>query len=324
MKELPIPVYMSCDDNYAIHLCVVVASIVKNTKSKIHFIFFVSKLSNENKARIVKVCEGHLLDFIESDMLLEKLGGLQSGHAHISMSACSRYFISELDFPYEKGIYLDCDVLVFDDIKKLYDIDLGENYLAGADDLSSVANAQKFNLERYFNSGVLLMNIKKMRDENLSSLFVKTSVESNGKFKYLDQDVLNLICGKQSMILPIRWGMVAQLFRKKITSKFFSKEEISSAIKNPAIVHFTGPDKPWNIPYGMLAHPWTPAYFYYANLAGFSIQAEKFKENYNPIKSLLVYLKRHLFFFLRLQYFKMRMLYAKNRKQYEYQIKDAR
>ena len=124
MNTSPVPVYMSCDDNYAIHLCVVIASIIANTKSRVHFVIFVSKLSNQNKACITKVCGEHLVDFIESDEMLAELSGVSSGHSHISMSACSRYFIPKLDLPYEKGIYLDCDVLVLGDIKELYDINI--------------------------------------------------------------------------------------------------------------------------------------------------------------------------------------------------------
>lgn len=319
MNTLPIPVYMSCDDNYAIHLCVVIASIIANTKSKVHFVIFVSKLSAQNKARITKVCSGHLVDFVESDGMLAELSGVSSGHSHISMSTCSRYFIPKLDLPYEKGIYLDCDVIVLGDIKELYDIDIGDSYLAGADDFSRDANAKRFNLDRYFNAGVLLLNIKKMRDENLSAVFVKTSIENNGKFKYVDQDVLNKICGHKSKILPLKWGMVAPLFRKRKKSKFFSREEIDSAVFNPAIVHFTGPDKPWKIPYGFLAHPWTPAYFYYANLAGFGEQAQLFKKNYKQFSSLLNYFKRHLFFFVHLYYFRMRKLYSVNKRKYNFE-----
>ena len=110
MREL-IPVYMSCDDNYVTHLCVVIASVLSNTKSDIHFVILVSSLSEHNKTLISAVCGENKVSFIDVKQRLHSIP-IEVKCSHISLDTCSRFFISEFDFPYKKGIYLDCDVVV--------------------------------------------------------------------------------------------------------------------------------------------------------------------------------------------------------------------
>lgn len=312
-----VPVYMSCDDNYAIHLCVVAASIVANTSSRVHFIVLYSKLSDSNKSRIAETCAGHKVDFVCVDAIAADLDGISFKCAHISIAACYRYFIPRLPFDYDKGVYLDCDVIVRGDIRGLFDFDLGDAYIAGAEDFIKPSYLNRIGLRRYFNSGVLLLNIERMRRENIAPRLLAATVANRDKFRYLDQDVLNTLLGAESKFLPVKWGAVSSIFRKREVSEFVAPAEIAEAVRDPQILHFTGPDKPWIIPRGILAHPWTPAYFYYLRRTPFAGEEARICGRFNPMRRFFWYLSRHPLFFMRPQFFKMRLLYAKNRAFYE-------
>ena len=310
-----LPVYMSCDDNYVVHLCVVIASILNNTKSRIHFIVLAPNLSGENKQKIATACGSNELSIVNTSIKLNNFSNVEIKCGHISLSACSRFFIPKLDFPYEKGIYLDCDVVVNGDIKELFDIDLGENYAAAVDDFVSAKHAAKFDSLRYFNSGVLLLNINKMRKDNLTEVLVGKLNELKHLIRYIDQDILNLVFGKKVVFLPPRFGVVSPYFRGRKT-KYFSKEEISAAIYNPLVIHFTGPDKPWVIPCGLTAHPWTPLYFHYLRQTPFAHKAAEYFRTFNALGKFFWYWKRHITFFLRPQFYSMRLLYLKNKRRF--------
>lgn len=306
---------MSCDDNYVVHLCVVIASILNNTESKIHFIVLAPNLSEENKQKIATVCGDNELNIVNTSVKLDNFSNVEIKCGHISLSTCSRFFIPQLDFPYEKGVYLDCDVVVNGDIKELFDIDLGENYTAAVDDFISKDYSAKLGIGRYFNAGVLLLNIAKMRSENAVEKILAALETHGNTIKYADQDILNLVFGQKVLFLPPRFGVVSPYFRGRKT-KYFSKEEISAAIYNPLVIHFTGPDKPWVIPCGLTAHPWTPLYFHYLRQTPFAHKATEYFRKFNALGKFFWYWKRHITFFLRPQFYSMRLLYLKNKRRF--------
>lgn len=61
-------------------------------------------------------------------------------NTHLSKAAYFRLLIPELIREYDKCIYLDCDIIVHGDLKELYEIELGNNYLAGVKDCHIIAD----------------------------------------------------------------------------------------------------------------------------------------------------------------------------------------
>ena len=315
--ETVIPIYLCCDENYAPQLCTVAASVVDNTQSPLHFIVLTAGLSDSAKSNIAKACGANEVSFVSVAEYSRFFDEFPLLHSHISIATCYRYLIPLLDFPYEKGIYLDCDVLVCGDIRGLFDYDISDAAIAGADDFISTSHPKTLGLDRYFNAGVLLLNIKKMRAQNAAVKLLEKTLELRDKIKYLDQDVLNVFFKGESKILPPKFGAVSSLYRKNAVSEYFSAEEIREAVYSPIVVHFTGPDKPWLIPFGITAHPWTPLFLHYWKTTAYADLLEKAVEKFNPVGRFFWYWKRHLGFFLRPQFFRMRKLYARNLKKYE-------
>lgn len=297
-----IPIFFSTNDNYAKHVCVAIASILDNSKSSFHFCILTSGLCEESKNAIVQTAEGNTVEFISIDR--RDFESFNVMLAHLSVEACYRYLIADLKPEFDKAIYLDCDLVVLDDIKKLYDTDIKDFYAACGDEILKVSHYKKLGLSRYFNSGVLLLNCALMRRDNITEQLFKKTAELSGKSKYLDQDVLNIVFSKKLKFFHMRWNATNPIFRKSANVKFL-KKVAAQARDNPAIVHFSGPDKPWKIPYGVLSHPYSAAYFYYLAKTPYADLARDFVGNFKPLKTALWYWKRHLLFFLRPTFWKM-------------------
>lgn len=311
---MPIPVFISCDDNYAMHLCVVVASAVLNSKSDFHFVILNKGLSDKSKKNIVESARGNVVDFVQVDAKMFESFNVKL--EHLSIEACFRYIIAELDYPYQKAIYLDCDTVVLSDLRELFNTDIANFYAGVVDDIIKPSYPARLKISRYFNSGALLLNLKKMRDDKICEKLFEKTRELSGESKFLDQDVLNIVFATSEKFINIKWNATAPLFRKKVSLKNVCAEEIAAAIYKPAIVHFTGPDKPWIITAGAIAHPFAPAYFYYLAQTPYADCSAALRKKVSPARQLLRYLKNHSLFFLRCHFFKMRFLYLRNKKIY--------
>lgn len=307
-SENKIPIFFSTNDNYVKHVCVAIASILDNSKSEFHFCILASGLCEESKNAIVQTAAGNTVEFISIDKRDFETFNVML--AHLSIEACYRYLIADLKPEFDKAIYLDCDLIVLDDIKKLFDTDINGFYAACGDEILKTSYCKNLGLSRYFNSGVLLLNCDLMRRDDITrKLFEKTTALS-GKSKYLDQDALNIVFAKKLKFFHMRWNATNPIFRKSANVAFLRKIA-KEARENPAIVHFSGPDKPWKIPRGVLAHPYAAAYFYYLSRTPYAAWEKEVFDNFNPLKTALWYWRRHLLFFLRPTFWKMQILRAK-------------
>ncbi|MCR5265337.1 MAG: glycosyltransferase family 8 protein [Cyanobacteria bacterium RUI128] len=145
----------------------------------------------------------------------------------------------------DKIVYLDSDVVILDDISKLWNYDI-ENYLVGAveDKYSDLmtCRADLRDDEIYFNSGVMLMNLKKFREEKLEEKIFDKLKESGND--YSDQDVLNYICQNRVLYLPLKYNLMLTTDDPNAFPK--RKDEYAQALNQPVILHYS--IKPWILP----------------------------------------------------------------------------
>lgn len=153
----------------------------------------------------------------------------------------------------EKILYLDADILCINDITTLYELPMGD-FLYGAashtnlTNLTTVFNKARLNtydVEEYFNSGVLLMNVSAIRRE-VKAEDIYRFIEDNQLNLFLpDQDILNGLYGERILSLP------DQLYnydvRKNSTYELISRGQwdLDWVIEHTVLLHFCGKDKPW-------------------------------------------------------------------------------
>jgi lipopolysaccharide biosynthesis glycosyltransferase len=129
-------------------------------------------------------------------------------------------------------------------------MDLGNNYLAAVEETISQDVDERLCLEGrgYFNAGVLLLNLKAWRQQDLERAFLQFISEKAEKIKYLDQDVLNY-CSRDHWIQLDRHYNVTHFYydRSNYSEDYFelSKSAYEALTENPSIVHFSGHKKPW-------------------------------------------------------------------------------
>jgi lipopolysaccharide biosynthesis glycosyltransferase len=185
---------------------------------------------------------------------------------HISMSAYNRIFMSSiLKLEIEKVLYLDCDIIIKNSIIELLDTNIDEYYLAGVAEKPTEAVIQNLQLNKsnYFNSGVLLINLKKWRTEYFEQKLVNFTNNFRNKIIFHDQDVLNFCAKNNWLSLNYKYN-VTHFFYYPESYLFdyfgLTEREYLEIKSNPIILHFTSHQKPW---IEGCKHPKKDLYFQY-------------------------------------------------------------
>ena len=161
--------------------------------------------------------------------------------------------------------------------------ELGEDYLAGVENSSSRTHLKTgLKQEDYFNSGLLFMNLKKWREDNLSKKIINFKENNPDKISTNDQCAINCVVNKRWKRLPLKWNHQTGMYRNKSIKKRYSDDELKEALNNPSVIHFIGIDKPWN---KYCYHPWQKEYIETSKELGLAIETATELEFF--IKSLL-------------------------------------
>ncbi len=167
-------------------------------------------------------------------------------------AASFRLLLPELLPEYDTVAYIDCDVIVRQDIDRLYrETSLGDNYLGAVFEAPIEEQAERFRAlgcdpNRYFNSGFLLMNLARMREDKVSEKLLEACKVDWLEFP--DQDALNQVC--QGRVLPLSpvYNGIRTFFIPKYRKEFSAQygDALWETVQNEGTIHYTG-GKPWNI-----------------------------------------------------------------------------
>ncbi|MDD3084993.1 MAG: glycosyltransferase [Candidatus ainarchaeum sp.] len=198
-----IPIVFCGDNNYIEYILVTMVSILENTHEKIKFYIIIDKNVQIKKIKKIKFkIKKYQNAEIEIIEINKKLTNKFKTNGHLISSAYYRIFIPKY-VKENKVIYLDGDLIVLKNIKKLYNIDIN-NYIIGAVESPTHIIDKKENLKKhkelniplkykYFNSGVLLINCKRYRFENIELKLKRYIIKNPEKLKLCDQDALNAV-----------------------------------------------------------------------------------------------------------------------------------
>lgn len=262
MNENLVIVYSS-DDNYARHTGVSILSVLENNKhfKAIDIYIIENNISEENKIKINEIIKQYnrniqYIDFSEykSKLNLEM-------EWEISISSYARLFIEcILPKTVDKVLYFDCDTVVIGPLDELWKVKFRENeFVAGVLDTVSEKIITNIGIKKngsYINAGMLLINLKKWRENKIQKQFMDFIDHYNGKVPHHDQGVINGVLHANCKILSPRFNLMTVFYMMKyedileyyeIKYDFYSKEEIDRALKNPLYIHFTPgfTTRPW-------------------------------------------------------------------------------
>ena len=252
MNDNPIVIVFSCDDRYVQHAVATIASIVAHSERNFRFYILDCGISQKKIEKLQQwdLGDGNTLTVtaVTKNDVFERYR-LASW---FSPAIFYRLTIAELFPQYDKVLYLDSDIIAAGDVGELWDVELGDKWLGGVDEvpyfLSQWHAARRTErgipLDKpHFNSGVLLMNTKAMRTCGFAEACIRT-LEQNKNLAFPDQDAIDLVVGDERCVfLDIKFNFMAPLCTKKEFRDF-----------RPVFVHYTV-KKPWFI------YPWLLNFF---------------------------------------------------------------
>ena len=183
-----------------------------------------------------------------------------------SLAAYYRLFLTELlPNTIDKVLYLDGDTIVRKSLLPLWSTDISHVALAATpelaiDEMDTYTRLQYKSSFGYFNSGVLLINLRYWREHNVSPIFIEYIKNHQESIFLFDQDVLNYVFREKKYSLPYEYNFM----QKYLLTSCYSKYEklLSDTMKDPAIIHFSGSSKPWNA-YMRQPHPFSSSFYKY-------------------------------------------------------------
>ncbi len=255
MKKMKqeIPIFFSTDDNYIPCLSVAIHSLKENSSNENNYriIILHTGMSLRGKAEVKKLEDENVkISFQNISHITTKLSKELALRLrdYYSETIYYRMFIPSMFPEYEKAIYLDADIVLQDDVAKLYDLDLGDNLIAGVTDMvinssKEFKDYSKYGLgiepEKYFNSGVLVMNLREMRKAKIEEKFLYRLLNYNLDTAAPDQDYLNTLCKDRVLYLPETWNKMPDFGKK------YNVNELH-------LIHYNMYRKPWHysdVPY---------------------------------------------------------------------------
>ncbi|GLI55163.1 general stress protein A [Propionigenium maris DSM 9537] len=228
-------------NEYARHLGVVMSSILNNTNEFCKFWILYDNLSSESMIKLEKISKKNNSEINFIKINREKIKSLPiDERSYIDLVTYARLLAPEILKDEDKALYLDCDLVVLKDIKELYGLEFNGKSLVAVTDGERDQNRGKKRLDlkeedSYFNAGVLLMNLEKLRENNKFQKAVEFAATTDKVLELNDQDALNAV-----LYDDFREG------GKSWNYTHGNSEELRLKKSEVGIIHYTGSIKPWD------------------------------------------------------------------------------
>ena len=262
--------FFTVDDNYVPFLSTTLASIVAHASKKYTYRIFVlhTGLSFDSRKILRKFQNGKniFVSFFNVSAKIQSLSVRLDVRDYYTITTYYRLFIPGLFPTFNRGLYLDSDIVLNDDVAKLYFTDLGDNIVGAIPDASVqlyeefgnyVDRVIEMDHTKYFNAGVLLMDLKKLREWNLERRVIRLLKKVTFRVAQ-DQDLLNYLCKGKTQLIEAKWNVMP----------------LGERMEKPSLIHYNLMFKPWNLKNIM----YEEYFFKYAEEAGVKEQILKNRE----------------------------------------------
>lgn len=226
----------------------------------------ISNISQVHLADICSECQNVKVRFINVSRFSKQFENLFL-RGHFALETYFRLLMPELMPGYKKVLYLDCDIIVNADLAELYETDVDGYLLAAAHDADTAGLYNGFEPNKknymdnvlkikkpyeYFQAGVILFNLEMFRASYTSQEML--AFAASNQWELLDQDVLNYLAQGRYKAVDMAWNLMTDWRRIRIPEIIsrapkYLADEYMKAHANPKIIHYAGPDKPWQQPY---------------------------------------------------------------------------
>ena len=278
-------IVLASDDNYAPLLTISIVSFLENNSNdfnEINVFILNDGITDKNIEKIRTTLNKYNcnITFIKTkniENLNSKIVSLERDN-NASFTTYSRLFIASL-LPdnIDKVLYFDCDILIVDSVKQLWDEDISDYYCAAVLDCCNTTFQKMLGIsekDNYINAGFLCINLKKWREDNVEEKFIDFIMDNQNRYYQHDQGIINSTFKNKIKIISPRYNLQGyfQFMPYNVSKKFscidneyYSKSIMDESRKNPIGLHFCAADvfRPWQNE----KHPYAKVYEKYAKLA---------------------------------------------------------
>lgn len=270
-----IPIAMATDNNYVYPTIVAMTSMLENKKESTYLDFHImisGQVSEENRSRLNKLkslyegCSVELVDMKDS------FNSTYIISDYITRATYYRLLLPSILSGYDKILYLDGDIIVRKDLWDMYSTDLQDNYIGAVKDFGQITwklgyapdYAERLgvkDMSQLINAGILVMNLQKMRQDNMEKKFIDFIPTLEPRRLYLnDQDVLNATCYDKIKFISPEYNAMQHFWFSydvmEILVDCYNMKEWKKACTDPTIIHYTSIDKPWKGCIGRFYNEW--------------------------------------------------------------------
>lgn len=271
-----IPIFYAVDDGYVPFLAVSIHSLIENSSKNYYYAIKVlyTNICEENKKKILKYEKENIkIEFVDLNYYIEEIKDKLFTRDYYTKTTYFRLFIPNIYPQYNKVIYLDSDTVLLGDVAELYHQEMGNNLVAVVPD-DIIQNEEIFqeyvekvvgvaDYRKYFNAGVLVMNLDEMRKSKFQEKFLY--LLETVKFAVVqDQDYLNRLCKGRTKILESGWN------RMPVPNNKTKVEKLN-------LIHYNLNYKPWHYD-GILYEEY---FWQYAEKTEYNKEIKKIKDNYS-------------------------------------------
>lgn len=248
-----ITIVYASDDNYAEIMGISILSLLETNPEAIDIYILEHRISDKNKQRINAVCTSYhrnIPTWIPTINIKERV------HSQVSLdrgsiSQYSRLFIAEsLPHYVNRVLYLDCDILIQKSLQDLWQMDMKGKTVAALSEPFSRLYRANLNLmpdDPMFNSGVMLVDLKRWRKLEIQKQVLDYIISKNGQVQHGDQGALNAVLALDTLYISPKYNALTNFYdlsydemmnyRKPVG--FYNKAHVEQAANDPVIVHFT-------------------------------------------------------------------------------------
>lgn len=229
------------DDNYVAGVLVLVASAAFHNPAA-RFAVLDMGISSDNRARIDSLASDLNISIQRIEISADMFSNLPIRNKHLNHSTYLRLLIPEIFPDEQRVIYMDCDMVVMDDLSSLDAIDLDGTPIAAVPCPSpNMRDVEEtgHTFGTYINAGLLVMNLPFWREQDVSAQCLAVLSDPDRKIISEDQSAINIVCKGRTKLLPPRFNLYAH---------FGAYRKIDDLPLNPAVIHYVVSKKPWHWP----------------------------------------------------------------------------
>ncbi len=217
-KRETINIFFASTDNYIKYMDVAITSLIENASKDYDYKITIlhNGLSKKNEEILKKHETSNVkIEFKDVEDELKNLKDILPDAKIFTMASYYRLFIETMYPNLDKAIYLDGDIVVPGDISELYKIDLGDKLVGAVNEQNCFLTPlmTQYTIEvagidphKFFNTGVLLLDLKKIREFKLLKRLIDTMTKYNFVSPMVDQDYLNNVLRHSIKLLPNGWN----------------------------------------------------------------------------------------------------------------------